>query len=84
MTQQDTYDQFLKSKVVTAKEYGFKVEQSKLCPKLFPHQKNIVQWALSGGRRAIFASFGLGKTLIQLEIHKQVMANEDGRCLIWL
>jgi vacuolar-type H+-ATPase catalytic subunit A/Vma1 len=26
-----------------------------------------VRWAVRGGRRAIFAAFGLGKTVIQLE-----------------
>lgn len=37
-----------------------------------PHQRDIVHWAISGGRRAIFASFGLGKTMMQLEIAVQV------------
>jgi len=33
---------------------------------LFPHQRDIVQWALRRGRAAIFAGTGLGKTLMQL------------------
>src|SRR5690606_37988606 len=41
---------------------------------LLPHQAAIVPWSIEGGRRAIFASFGLGKTLMQLEIAKQVIA----------
>ena len=40
---------------------------------LKPHQKAIVQWALHGGQRAIFAAFGLGKTFIQLEIGRLVL-----------
>ena len=32
------------------------------------HQRHIVQWAVEGGRRAIFAAFGLGKSIMQLLI----------------
>jgi hypothetical protein len=32
-----------------------------------PHAKDAVAWAVRGGRRAIFASFGLHKTSMQLE-----------------
>src|SRR5690606_16481749 len=45
---------------------------------LFPHQKDIVPWMLEGGRRACFASFGLGKTLMQLEIAMHVI-NHTGK-----
>jgi hypothetical protein len=27
----------------------------------------LVKWLVEGGRRALFANFGLGKTMIQLE-----------------
>lgn len=33
---------------------------------MFPHQRDIVQWALRRGRAAIFAGTGLGKTLMEL------------------
>ena len=33
---------------------------------MFPHQQDIINWCIEGGRRAIFASFGLGKTVMQL------------------
>ena len=33
---------------------------------LFPHQRDIVAWALRRGRAAIFAGTGLGKTLMEL------------------
>lgn len=65
------YDQFLKSKVVVADKFGFETDPDNYSDKLFPHQKDIVKFALDGGRRAIFASFGLGKTFIQLEIARQ-------------
>lgn len=33
---------------------------------MFPHQRDIVHWALRRGRAAIFAGTGLGKTLMEL------------------
>jgi len=66
------YKEFLENKVVIAKDYGTEISAKKLSSILLPHQRDIVQWAISGGRRAIFASFGLGKTLMQLEIATQV------------
>jgi SAM-dependent methyltransferase len=42
-----------------------------------------VQWALRGGRRAIFAAFGLGKTIIQLEILRLLLSRlGTGKALI--
>lgn len=67
------YTEFLKSKVVIAENYGFKVEQDGLNPMLKPHNKDVVQWAIDGGRRAIFLNFGLHKTFTQLEIAKQTI-----------
>lgn len=67
------YEEFLKSKVVVAEDFGMDVENLELTEKLFPHQKDIVHFCLKGGRRAIFASFGLGKTFMQLEIAKQII-----------
>jgi hypothetical protein len=72
MTKQtDKYEAFLKSKVIVAENYGFSVEESELNPMLKPHNKDVVRWALDGGRRAIFLNFGLHKTFTQLEIAKQ-------------
>lgn len=67
------YTSFLESKIVAAGTYGCEIDKAKLNPKLLPHQADIVHWSISGGRRAIFASFGLGKTVMQLEIAKQVI-----------
>ncbi len=67
------YKEFLESKVVVAEDYGTEIEVDSLTPCLLHHQKDIVTWCLKGGRRAIFASFGLGKTVMQLEIAKQVI-----------
>jgi DNA modification methylase len=66
------YHEFLESKIVIAKDYGTEIEISDINEKLLPHQKDIVHWSIAGGRRAIFASFGLGKTMMQLELAVQV------------
>lgn len=79
-----TYDDFLRGKIVTAPVSGFRVERDKLNPALKPHQKDAVQWALAGGRRALFESFGLGKTVQELEFCHQVVKHEGGQCLIVL
>ncbi len=50
--------------------------------KLFPFQQAIVKWACRRGRAAIFADCGLGKTGMQLEWARQVMAHTGGRVLI--
>lgn len=62
-----SYSEFLNSKKFILESSGFEVERSDLNPNLFDFQKDIVRWALAKGRAAIFASCGLGKTLMQLE-----------------
>jgi len=68
------YKSFLEDKIVCAEVYGKRIEHYLLTDKLLDHQKVIVPWCIEGGRRAIFASFGLGKSIMQLEIAKQVIA----------
>ena len=69
----DNYKEFLEGKIVIAKDYGTDELKTPISEKLLPHQHDIVKWCISGGRRAIFASFGLGKTMMQLEIARKVM-----------
>ncbi len=78
------YLAFLKSKIELAKESGFKIEPSQLNKALKPHQRDAVAWALKGGRRALFESFGLGKTVQEIEFCHQAAVHEDGRALIVL
>lgn len=78
------YIDFLKSKIVQAPESGFDLDPADLAPALKPHQRAAVLWALKGGRRALFESFGLGKTVQQLEWCRQVVRHEGGRALIVL
>lgn len=77
-----TYEDFLRAKFDFQKSYGFEVDPEDLSPVLKPHQAEIVQWAVAGGRRALFESFGLGKSLQQLEIMRLILAREDCRCLV--
>lgn len=75
------YEDFLEQKRVLAPASGFDPGED-VSAALFPHQRDIVRWACVGGRRAIFAAFGLGKSVMQLEIMRLVMAREGCRALI--
>ncbi len=70
-----TYEEFLLAKVPRAESCGFE-PVSGAHASLFPHQSDIALWAVRGGRRAIFAAFGLGKTRIHLQVAKWVMEHE--------
>lgn len=82
MANESKYMEFLKSKMAIAKNTGFDIKLEDINAKLLPHQKDIVQWAIRGGRRAVFAQFGLGKTVMQLEYCKQVINHNGGKALI--
>lgn len=64
---QTKYLEFLRSKIEVAPVSGFEANPAKLNPALKPRQRDAVVWALHGGRRALFESFGLGKTVQELE-----------------
>lgn len=76
------YSDFLRSKVRMAESFGFEIEASEVNPKLKPHQVAAVRWMVSGGRRACFAAFGLGKSVIQLEAVRLTRGRAGGRALI--
>lgn len=78
------YLEFLKTKIEIAPESGFEVEKSKINSALKPHQKDAVAWALKGGRRALFESFGLGKTVQELEYCHLAAEHTKGRAMIVL
>lgn len=79
-----TYKEFLESKIELAQDSGFEVNPADINKALKPHQRDAVIWALKGGRRALFESFGLGKTIQEIEFCKQVIDHEGGRALIVL
>lgn len=76
------YSDFLKNKINLDSRTGFEIDESEINSILFSHQKDIVRWALRGGRRAIFAAFGLGKSFMQLECLRIIGKHEGGRQLI--
>ena len=76
------YIEFLKSKMAISAESGFTVSDEELTPTLFPHVKDTVKWAVKGGCRAIFSSFGMQKTVTQLEILRLIAKHEQGKVLI--
>jgi hypothetical protein len=78
------YTDFLEAKRLLAPARGLDVDLAEVHPALKPHQRDAVLWAVRGGRRAVFASFGLGKTLIQLEILRLILGQIGGRGLIVL
>lgn len=79
------YTTFLRAKIQTAPVSGFDVSPDDIHPALMPHQRDAVVWALHGGRRALFESFGLGKTVQELEYCRQVLKHERcGKALIIL
>ena len=77
-----TYQEFLKTKIELATDSGFEVDS--LNDALMPHQKDAVAWALKGGKRALFESFGLGKTVQEYEFCYQVVKKFGGKALIVL
>ena len=80
----ESYLEFLRSKIVLASETGFTLPPEEINPALKPHQRDAVVWALRGGSRALFESFGLGKTVQELEFCHQAVRHEGGKALIVL
>ena len=78
------YNEFLHSKVQVAPVSGFEVRPEDVHAVLKPHQRDAVIWACKGGRRALFESFGLGKTVQELEWCRLVQQHEGGQMLLIL
>lgn len=84
------YTEFLKKKIRLAGMSGFEVTKKEIEQinvgekKLKPHEIDAIIWACRGGRRALFESFGLGKTCQQLAIMILVAQRFDGKTLIIL
>lgn len=79
-----TYLDFLRAKMKVAEATGFDVNDNDINPALAPHTRAIVKWALQGGRRAIFAAFGLHKTATQIELMRLIGKHAHGPRLIVL
>ena len=77
-----SYEQFLRRKVKLAPRSGHDVSLVEINPLLLGHQAAAVQWAVAGGRRALFEAFGLGKTIQQIEVLRLILSRAGGRGLI--
>ena len=74
------YHEFLISKIPTIPQQGFTPETP--CPEWFkPHQVDCSHWAIEKGRAALFESFGMGKTVQQLQIMRWVHERTGGKVL---
>ncbi len=74
------YDRFLERKRFSAAPVG--IEPPPLNPALFPFQADIVRWALTIGRSAVWADCGLGKSLIALEWSRCIHDATEGDVMI--
>jgi superfamily II DNA or RNA helicase len=73
-----SYDDLIARKSASTPSSGFDVGD--VASHLFPHQRDLVRWALRRGRAAIFADTGLGKGLMLLEWARHVA--KRGRVII--
>lgn len=76
------YLEFLARKAVTDPMTGI-ANVPELPECLFPHQRDIVAWALRRGRSALFAGTGLGKSLMELA-WAQAVHSETGKDILHL
>jgi DNA modification methylase len=77
-----TYRSFLEAKIVSTPDAGIPLDPGVVHPICKPHQRDIIEWAVRGGRRAIFARFGLGKTVIMLENMRLILQHETEGCAL--
>ncbi len=75
-----SYDDVIARKSASIEASGFVVDDGDLAAHLYPHQRDLVRWALRRGRAAIFADTGLGKGPILLEWARHV--GRRGRVLV--
>ncbi len=76
------YLEFLSSKFKFTQAFGFELSPTLVHPMLKPHQRDLVCWAVRRGRAAVFAAFGLGKSLIQIEILRAIHNHDGGSVLV--
>ena len=74
------YHEFLERKKHTIGNFGF--EPNYIPEMAFDFQREIITRAVNKGRIAIFADTGLGKTLIQLSIAKNIVNHTNKKVLI--
>jgi len=73
------YQEFLRSKMPVVESDGFEPKTD--CQEWFK-DRDCVNWAIRKGRAALFESFGLGKTVQQLQLCKWIHEHTGGKVLI--
>ena len=79
----DDYREFLATKTRTHQPSGFEVLPEILPTAAKPFQRAIIKWACRQGKAAIFASTGLGKSLMSLSWADAVTKRTDGPVLLF-
>ena len=74
------YEKFIENKKHLLGNFGF--EPNYIPDMAFDFQKFIIEKAIRKGRTAVFADTGLGKTLIQLSIAKNIINHTNKKVLI--
>lgn len=77
----DEYQAFLARKAILDPMTGL-TDIPELPDCLFPHQRDIVSWALRRGRSALFAGTGLGKSLMELSWADAIVRDRGGMILL--
>lgn len=80
MNKTTDYNEFLERKRHTIGDFGF--DATYIPEMAFDFQRFIIEKAIKKGRMAIFADTGLGKTLIQLSIAKNIIEQTNKKVLI--
>lgn len=75
------YEKFLDRKAITDPMTGL-TDIPELPESLFPHQRDIVTWALRRGRAALFAGTGLGKSIMELAWADAICKHTGGMALL--
>jgi hypothetical protein len=75
-----TYQEFINSKKHSTGNFGF--EANYIPDIAFDFQRDIIQKAVLKGRIALFVDTGLGKTLIQLSIARNIINHTNKKVLI--
>lgn len=78
------YEAFLRTKLQFSQFHGHDVAADEVNPALKPFTRDVVRWAVKGGRRALFLAFGLHKTVTQVEILRLIGLRDPGMRLIVL
>ena len=76
----DSYLDFIQNKKHSLSEFGFDATFYPDCA--FDFQRYVIQKAVKKGRTAVFLDTGLGKTLVQLAIAKNIIDHTNKKVLI--